>query len=246
MIIPKDVITLTTICNPTSKGSSFGETREPQERSLCYFMIALASADKLTAIDAACNTATRIANRCFATTKPLTAPTAPPEAGRRTDDSAASAYDSGPPAKRPRGDGARGPTTDENINPDRGADLKRRHKGFMRAMVEKSLHTSASQIFSPAPPLARQRRRWRVAIARDEQIAVRALQPLSPAALVEGRAARPLQVPPAAHRDCARRASRVPSALQSPCRPRRADALCVAAGASCSRKTSTRAGRDKD
>ena len=68
------------------------KTREPQERSLCYQMIALASADKLTAIDAACNTATRIANRCFATTNPLTAPTAPPEAGRRTDDSAAVAY----------------------------------------------------------------------------------------------------------------------------------------------------------
>ena len=112
-------MTLTIICNPTSKGSFFGETR-PQERSQCYSMIALASADKIAAIDAAYNTATRIANRCFATTKPLAALTAHPDAGRRTDDSAASTYDSRPPAERPRGDGTRGPTTDENINPDRG------------------------------------------------------------------------------------------------------------------------------
>mmetsp|Transcript_52486 Transcript_52486/g.109506 ORF Transcript_52486/g.109506 Transcript_52486/m.109506 type:complete len:131 (-) Transcript_52486:200-592(-) len=49
-----------------------------------------------------------------------------------------------PAAKRARGEGAHGPATDENIDPDRGVDLKRRHEGFMTATAEKSLYEKCS------------------------------------------------------------------------------------------------------
>jgi len=108
-------------------------------------------------VDTAFNNASRIANRCFNTVK-LLAPTAPSDTERREGCRASSMNSAAPAAKRARGEGAHGPATDENIDPDRGVDLKRRHEGFMTATAEKSLYEKCStegQIFSPMLVLMR-------------------------------------------------------------------------------------------
>jgi hypothetical protein len=87
-------------------------------------------------------------------------------------------------------------------------------------VIARDEHATCSQRSAgsfPAPHGSTKCNRQRVAIARDEHAAtsraVRALQQLSSAELVEGSAARLHQVPPQARRDRARRARHVPSAL---------------------------------
>ena len=113
------------------------------------------------------------------------------------------------PAKRARVEEACGPANAENINPDRGADLNRRHEGFMTAMVEKSLHkcSTEGQIFSPAPPLARRDRARRAHRRPRSQPALAAALPSCAGEGPRSTALR-VRVPPAAHRNRARRARR--------------------------------------
>jgi uncharacterized membrane protein YgcG len=102
-------------------------------------------------IGEACDTASRMANRFFDThsVKPSTSSVSAGSSTDRRDDRPTADDHS---AKRARTEGARGPANAENINPDRGAEIKRRHEGFMTAVVEKSLYEKCStegQIFSP-------------------------------------------------------------------------------------------------
>jgi hypothetical protein len=102
-------------------------------------------------IEAACDTASQMANRFFGiySGKPSTSDVPTGSMTDRRDNRPAIADH---PVKRARTEGARGPANAENINPDRGADIKRRHEGFMTAVVEKSLYEKCStegQIFSP-------------------------------------------------------------------------------------------------
>ena len=101
-------------------------------------------------VEVACATATRMANRFFGihTGKPSTSNVPAGSTTDRRDDRPTIADH---PAKRARTEGARGSANAENINPDRGADIKRQHEGLMTAVVKKSLYKKCStegQIFS--------------------------------------------------------------------------------------------------
>ena len=94
-------------------------------------------------VEAACATAMRMANRFFGihTGMPSTSDVPTWSTTDRRDDCPTIADH---PAKRARTEGARGSANAENINPDRGDDIKRRHEGFMTAVVEKSLYEKCS------------------------------------------------------------------------------------------------------
>ena len=89
-----------------------------------------------TVVEAACGQAFRMANRFFGVHagKPSTSDIHTGTSTDRRDDHPIARVDA------------------ENIIPNRGADIKRRHEGFMSAVVEKSLYKKFStegQIFSP-------------------------------------------------------------------------------------------------
>jgi hypothetical protein len=95
-------------------------TREGLTDTLWAFRL---KATDHAAIDKACESATRIANRCFNTGNA-------PSGQRCTQRGAAGGHraspadDNAPPTKRPCDEGARASTTDENINPDRVTEVQ--------------------------------------------------------------------------------------------------------------------------